>query len=308
MALLSLDRESDTSVSTQLIEQLRYLIASGHYKVNDTLPSTRKLGKRLGVSFHTVRKAYQALEEEGLLEAQVGSGYTVQERTPLEKSERMEKGAQIVSESLQRLIGLGLNDAEIEYLFQEQTSLLDHAGLERKLILVGPHAEMNEMAADQITAHLQRTVRAVPLTDLDRHEDADFVFTPFAHLDRVMRTVPRADTIGYVTHLPSAVLEKVARLREHDTLGLVTRYRETIPPLSSTLRQHSAFSGQVIAASIEEGTEHLDSFIDQTDLLLYTPSSRRRLLPLLGDEPPRAKLEILVSRDSLDAIAEAVPA
>ncbi|NBC84611.1 MAG: GntR family transcriptional regulator [Bacteroidetes bacterium] len=308
MSLLSLDRESKTPVSTQLIEQLRYLIASGHYKVNDTLPSTRKLGDRLGVSFHTVRKAYQALEEEGLLNAQVGSGYTVQERTPLDKSERMEQGAQIVNESLQRLIGLGLNDAEIEYLFQEQTNLLDHASMNRKLILVGPYAEINDMAAEQISGVLQRTVRSVPIASLDRHEDADYVFTTFEHLDRVMRSVPRADTIGYVTHLPATVLEKVARLREHDTLGLVTRSRETIPPLSNMVRQHSAFGGQVIAASIEEGTEHLDSFIDQTDLLLYTAPSRRRLLPLLGDEPPRSRLQILVSQDSLDAIAEAVPA
>jgi len=308
MSLLSLDRDAKTPVSTQLIEQLRYLIASGHYKVNDTLPSTRKLGDQLGVSFHTVRKAYQALEKDGLLDAQVGSGYTVLERTPLDKSERMEQGAQIVSESLQKLIGLGLNDAEIEYLFQEQASLLDHAGLERKLIVSGPHAEVNELCAEQVSSALQRNVRAVLLSQLDRHEDADFVFTPFAHLDRVMRAVPRADTIGFVTHLRATVLEKVARLREHDTLGLVTRYRDTIPSLSSTLRSHSAFRGQVIAASIEEGTEHLDSFIDQTDLLLYTPSSRRRLLPLLGDEPPRVKLDVVVSKDSLDAISEAVPA
>lgn len=306
--MLSIDRDSKTPVSTQLIEQLRYLIASGHYKVNDTLPSTRKLGDRLGVSFHTVRKAYQALQEEGLLESQVGSGYTVQERTPLEKSERMERGAEVVNEALQRLIGLGLKDDEIEYLFQEQVSLLDHASVDRKLILVGPYSEINDMCAEQIEDVLQRTVRAVPLSDVDRHEDADYIFTPYAHLDRVMRSVPRADTLGFVTHLATAVLEKVARLHEHDTLGLVTRYRDTIPPLSSELRSHSAFRGQVIAASIEEGTEHLDSFVDQTDLLLYTPSSRRRLLPLLGDEPPRTKLEILVSHDSLDAIAEAVPA
>lgn len=308
MSLLSLDRDSKTPVSTQLIAQLRYLIASGHYKVNDTLPSTRKLGDRLGVSFHTVRKAYQALENDGLLKAQVGSGYTVLERTPLDKSERMEQGAEIVSETLQKLIGLGLNDAEIEYLFQEQASLLDHASLERKLVVVGPHAEINKLCAEQVSAALQRNVRAVLLSQLDRHEDADYIFTPFSHLDCVMRAVPRADTLGFVTHLRASALEKVARLREHDTLGLVTRYRDTIPSLSSTLRQYSAFRGQVIAASIEEGTEHLDSFIDQTDLLLYTPSSRRRLLPLLGDEPPRIKLDVVVSQDSLDAIAEAVPA
>ena len=41
---------SNASVREQLIEQLRYLIASGHFQVNETLPSTRKLGERVGIS------------------------------------------------------------------------------------------------------------------------------------------------------------------------------------------------------------------------------------------------------------------
>ena len=76
MSRLSLDPDSSQPVSTQLINQLRYLIATGHYKVNDPLPSTRTLGDQLDISFHTVRKAYQTLEEEGLLSSKVGSGYT----------------------------------------------------------------------------------------------------------------------------------------------------------------------------------------------------------------------------------------
>ena len=118
MAKLQIDRDANMPVREQLINQLRYLIASGHYKVNETLPSTRTLGDQLDISFHTVRKAYQELEDEGLLSSRVGSGYRVEERTPLAKSERMERGAKVVNDTLQQLVGLGLSDAEIESLFQ----------------------------------------------------------------------------------------------------------------------------------------------------------------------------------------------
>jgi len=309
MSRLQIDPDSKTPVRVQLVEQLRYLIASGQYKVNETLPSTRTLGDQLDISFHTVRKAYKELEDEGLLSAQVGSGYTVKERTPLAKSERIERGAEVVHEALRKLVGLGLSDAEIESLFQEQATLLDHASLERKLIVVGPHPELNQMLAEQLSAALQRAVRPVPLSQLGHHTDADFAFTPYNYLSRVLETLPRGDTLGFVTHLSAGILERVARLLDRETLGLVTRYRDTIPPLSEELRSNTAFGGQVIAASIEEETEHLSNVVDQTDLLVYTPDSHRRLLPFLDDTAPdHSELKVLISQDSLDSILQAVPA
>lgn len=306
--MLSIDRTSNTPVREQLIEQIRYLIASGHFPVNETLPSTRKLADQLGISFHTVRKAYQALQEEGLLDAQVGRGYLVLDRTPLEKSERMERGAEVVHNALQKLIGLGLDDAEIEYLFQEQANLLEHAQLERKLLVAHPIPELGDLCAEQIGAALQRSVETVPLDRLRGHQDADFIFTAFEHLNRVMQAVPRADTIGFVTYLPSALLERVVRLRSNETLGLVTRSSATIQPLTQQIRTHAGFDGHIMAVSVGEGTEHLKSFLDQADLLLYTPTSRRRLLPLIGESLPHVSVRPLVSPDSLDAIREAVPA
>ena len=309
MSKLQIDRDAPVSVREQLVNQLRYLIASGHYNVNDTLPSTRTLGDQLDISFHTVRKAYQELEEEGLLSSRVGSGYTVEERTPLAKSERMERGAKVVNDTLQQLVGLGLNDAEIESLFQEQATLLDHAGLERKLIVVGPHDELNRMCAEQLSTSLQKTVLPVSLSQIERHKDADFAFAPYPYLTQVLETLSRADTMGFSTHLPSAVLERVARLRDRETLGLVTRYRDTIPPLTEDLRSHTAYDGQVIAASIDREADHLKSFVEQTDLLLATPASQRRLRPYIDESiHDFEELRILVSQDSVDAIADAVPA
>lgn len=309
MAQLQIDHDANLPVREQLINQLRYLIACGHFNVNETLPSTRSLGDQLDISFHTVRKAYQELEEEGLLSSRVGSGYTVEERSPLAKSERMERGAKVVNDTLQQLIGLGLSDAEIESLFQEQATLLDHAGLERKLITVGPHDELNRMYADQLGRALQKTVLPVPLSQMERHKDADFAFSPYPYLAEVLETLSRTDTMGFSTYLPSKVLESVARLRDHETLGLVTRYRDTIPPLSEDLRTDTAYDGQVLAASIDQETEHLKGFVEETDLLLATPASQRRLRPYL-DESIHAfeELTVLVSQDAIDAIADAVPA
>ncbi len=136
--MITLDRSSSTPVGEQLAEQLRYQIVSGRYRVGDALPSTRALGDQVGVSFHTVRKAYQALQADGLVEARVGSGYTVTEHVPLAKGERMERGAAVVHEALQRLLGLGLTEAEVEYLVHEQLGLLDHAGRARKVLFVAP--------------------------------------------------------------------------------------------------------------------------------------------------------------------------
>lgn len=306
--MITIDRSSNTSVREQLVEQLRYLIASGHFQVSDTLPSTRKLGDQLDISFHTVRKAYQTLQEEGLLDAKAGTGYTVKERVPLDKSERMERGAAVVHKALQRLIGFGLDEDEIEYLFQEQANLLDHASATRKLLVAGPYQELNAICAEQIASALQRTMTPVSLDGLSRHKDADFIFTPYAHLHAVMNEVPRADTIGFVTHLPPAPLERVARLRGHETLGLVTRHPDTIQPLIQQLRTATGFSGQVMAASVQDNTEHLESFIDETDWLIYTPKSRRRLLPLLDDKRSHTSITPIVSRDSLEAMRRAVPA
>jgi len=305
--VLSIDRSASSSVREQLIEQLRYLIASGHFQVNEALPSTRKLGERVGISFHTVRKAYQALQDEGLIDAQAGRGYTVLDRTPLEKSERMERGAEVVHDTLQVLIGLGLDDAEIEYLFHEQSNLLEHARLDRKLLVAHPVPELGTLCAEEIGRALQRTVNAVSLDHVHNHQDADYIFTPFEHLKTIMQAIPRADTVGFVYHLPAELLERIARLRPDDTISLLTRTPETIQPVTSMLREQAGFNGQMLAAAVDQGTEHLASFLDQSDLVLYTPESRRRVRPKIKEDISQSMVRLVVSPDSLDAIRNSVP-
>jgi DNA-binding FadR family transcriptional regulator len=61
----------------QIAEQLRGLIENGEYPVGGRLPSERELADSLGVSRPSVREALIALEVEGLVRINVGSGIYV---------------------------------------------------------------------------------------------------------------------------------------------------------------------------------------------------------------------------------------
>ena len=305
--MITIDRDSNVPVYEQLVEQLRYLIASGQFQIDATLPSTRVLAQQVGVSFHTVRKAYQQLEEEGWLEARIGSGFRVKERAPLGKSERIERGAAIVQEALQKLIGLGLHESEVEYLFQEQFDTLASQTPGHKVIFAAPYREMATLCAEQLSLGLQQPIEPVTLDDLGQHQDADYALTRFAELRRVMESVPRADVLGVNTHLTPQALAKVARLLPHETLGLVTRYADAIPILMTELRAQTGFNGQTLATSMDEKTGHLKPFISQADLILYTPTCRRRLLPLLDQHRRHVAVAPMINRDGLDYLRKVVP-
>ena len=58
----------------QIVEAIKKQIVSGRLKENDALPSVRTLAKELKISALTVKKAYDALEEEGLTATVHGKG------------------------------------------------------------------------------------------------------------------------------------------------------------------------------------------------------------------------------------------
>lgn len=303
--MIQLDRDASTPIVEQLVEQLRFHLATGRFRPGERLPSTRGFGRQLGVSFHTVRKAYQQLEAEGLLDARRGSGYTVVERTPAPASDRMERGAGIVQDAIQRLIGLGLDEGEVEYLFQEQLAFLDDPGTRPKVVFAAPYRELAEIGAEQISAAIQERVEAVRLDAAGQHPDADLFVTPHAHYQAVARAVPQVDVASVLIHPPAEALTRVARLLPGETLGLVTRYADAVGPLLAELRHLTGFSGQALALQADADRERLADFLQDVDLLLFTPHARRKLRPLL-DTVAHAALSHVVDPASLDGVREAL--
>jgi GntR family transcriptional regulator len=78
--LIVIDADSGVPVYRQLMDQVRFQVASGLLAAGDELPSTRVLSQELGINPMTVSKAYALLEEEGLVERRAGLPLVVSQR------------------------------------------------------------------------------------------------------------------------------------------------------------------------------------------------------------------------------------
>ena len=146
---------------------------------------------------------------------------------------------------------------EVEYLVQEQFDLLQDQLQTYKLLFAAPYLELAERAAEQISTALQQGVEPVSIAALGDHEDADFVFARCADLQDAQYQLPRVDVIGVVTYLDPGALPVISRMLDTQTLGLVTRRPDAIAALMNAVRLETGFSGQIMAASLEEAkTEH----------------------------------------------------
>lgn len=83
--LLSIDRNDALPIHAQIVAGVRGRIEEGGLGVGDELPSTRRLGERLGVHRSTVALAYQELWSLGFLELRPGARPRVRARRILER-------------------------------------------------------------------------------------------------------------------------------------------------------------------------------------------------------------------------------
>lgn len=84
-----IDAADGIPIYLQLIQQIKYLIATGRLTASDQLPSVRKLSEQLVVNPNTVARAYRELEMTGILATRPGAGVFVSPTaSPLAKREQ----------------------------------------------------------------------------------------------------------------------------------------------------------------------------------------------------------------------------
>ena len=279
--MIDLDRDAPLPLADQLVEALRYEIAAGRYRPGARLPSTRGLAEQVSISFHTVRKAYQRLAEEGVLDVRPGGGYHVTERPTLARTERLERAAGVVQDALRQLVGLGLSEDEVDYVFQEQIQFFERPGPKRALYFAAGYRELAESGAEHATSALQERVLPTTLTELADARRIDGLVVPLPDLRRARQLAPDAQIVGVPIEYPLDLLERIARMVTPEAIGLVTRQSDAVPPISEALRTQSGFAGQIMGLPVEADRRQLDTVLREAAVVVYTPQARRRVRPLL---------------------------
>ncbi len=88
-----LDPKAGIPFYRQIIDQIKFGIASGKLTIGEQLPTVRALAVELKINLNTVSKAYKELEIQDILETQLGSGTFIGNAnlqiSPKEKQEKL---------------------------------------------------------------------------------------------------------------------------------------------------------------------------------------------------------------------------
>lgn len=107
-------QNSNIPIYQQIKEQLKSDILAGKYKEGDYLPSIRGLAQDLKISVITTMKAYEMLQEEGLVTAMQGKGYYVNAQdSEMLKEQHQRRVEQSLLEAIAAAKIAGLSNEEL---------------------------------------------------------------------------------------------------------------------------------------------------------------------------------------------------
>jgi DNA-binding transcriptional regulator YhcF (GntR family) len=247
------------------------MIATKQFQVGETLPSTRDLGQQLGVSFHTVRKAYQTLVADGLLGTGNGRGFVVQRQMAIEsKEERLELAADKMKAIVEELIGYGLDEDEIEAIFEEQLSFAEWpARLERTLVLAET-AELAQMLALALREQVGIRSNWAGPEAKGKAAGYDALFAPLAQLSGLTEEARDVPSVPLVYNIDTDVLMAILERLKSARIGVVSSDEKSLTRILEQLRHNLMFDGPILSGATYG--KSLPLLVRETDLTLYTPA------------------------------------
>ncbi len=110
---IHIQSQGGVPIYLQVMQQIKYLVASGKLVPGEELPSIRTLAEQLLVNPNTIARAYRELEAAGVVEKRRTAGtYVAETGSPLARKERLkllkERIDQLLVESFQ--MGFELDD------------------------------------------------------------------------------------------------------------------------------------------------------------------------------------------------------
>jgi GntR family transcriptional regulator len=136
----------------QIVNQVKYLVASGRLGAGEELPPIRTLAEQLLVNPNTVARAYRELELAGVVEKRRTAGtYVADAASPLARRERMRIVAERVDALLAEARQMNFSTETLIELIAERDKLIaerDKLIAERDKLNAGRDKAMRPVAAD----------------------------------------------------------------------------------------------------------------------------------------------------------------
>lgn len=114
---------SSTPLYRQIVDQIRWVVATEVHDAGHPLPSVRTLAEQLVINPNTVVHAYAELVRDGVIEARPGKGYFIcMHRPAYSAAERRRRLGEVLDEFVREALLLEFTSSEILHALDQKLS------------------------------------------------------------------------------------------------------------------------------------------------------------------------------------------
>jgi GntR family transcriptional regulator len=235
MVQFHIQPDSEIPASSQLYGQIRFAIASRQFPPGHRLPSTRQLAMQTGLHRNTISKVYRQLEEDGIVDAQAGSGIYVKAqgdeggsgkgRSPI--MDKYPEAHKLVQASLDELLTKGCSLTQARELFLSEIDW--RLRCSARVLVTAPQQDIGagELMVQELENALHIPVQLVPMEELkavlDQTRSGTVVTSRYFIGDAEAIAAPKSVRVIPVDIYDYAQeIQKLAKLSKDSRLGLIS--------------------------------------------------------------------------------------
>ncbi len=279
MLNIKVDKSRETPVYRQLVEEITRQVKSGALKPGDKLPPERELAAALDVARGTVKRAYEKLQDNHILDIGHGRGTFVSSHQNVVPTDRKERAVSMLRKVVHDMTRLNFTYNEIRSLFH--VVLEDHRQSRERFHVAAVDCNPESLATfEQQLWHISNLqIHKYPLDMFQKNPEAagmleeyDIILTTSTHYSELCGIAPQiGGRLLQVVLSPSQqTIIDLANLSHMERIGILTESRNFQNIVRNKLKD---FLFEVTSANCMflKNRERLPEFLAGKTVLIVPP-------------------------------------
>ncbi len=110
---IQIDYQSREPIYEQIVLEIKKLVALDILKPNEQIPAIREMAYNLGINPNTVKKAYDTLEQKGVIISKSTKGTFITDNVDKVKKIMVDKIIDDIKKNIEQLENIGVNKEDI---------------------------------------------------------------------------------------------------------------------------------------------------------------------------------------------------
>lgn len=268
----SINPQLDVPIYRQLVDTIRVAVKKGTLAPLERLPTVQELSERLDVAKGTIKRAYDELEREGIVEKAQGRGTFIRYQ-PENSGSSKEQAMAAIDGLLLKLEEMGFSPAEINIFLNLKLRERSEQEALVKVALVECNPENMSTMTEQLRAIPGIDLYAFLLEDVEQYpykleESFSLIVTSVEHAAYLENVLPKPRRIVRIAlRLVPYCMAKIIKLKRGKRVG-VLGYSPRFANLLHSTCQMYADDVQLQDAQVFSQVTDMDAYLRDLDAVL----------------------------------------